>query len=241
MPTTQPNHFNGKSVPQHLIEARIKGAKASAEIHGTEISGQTAAFADSIKDTALLGALLWVIFPQKLLFILLILFCWTLWKGCRSACFGWARLERLHRVIEEERWEIEHHREQEREELMEIYQAKGFQGELLAEVIDVLMADDNRLLQVMLEEELNIPLESYEHPLKQAFGAFVGALLISFGIYLMSLLFPPAILPVLLIAFLGAGIFTARIERIYTLSSFTWNLAIFILVVSTCYFIKDLI
>ncbi len=35
------------------------------------------------------------------------------------------------------------------------------------------MADDNRLLRVMLEEELGLTLEAYEHPLKQAFGALL--------------------------------------------------------------------
>ena len=88
---------------------------------------------------------------------------------------GWSRLERLHRVIEEERWEIEHHRPQEREELRALYAAKGLRENSSMRSIEVLMADDNRLFQVMLEEELGLTLEAYEHPLKQAFGAFFGA------------------------------------------------------------------
>ena len=65
-----------------------------------------------------------------------------------------------------------------------------FSGKLLDEVIDVLMADDNRLLQVMLEEELGLSLETYEHPLKQAAGAFFGvigaATLLGLGLFLFS-------------------------------------------------------
>ena len=47
---------------------------------------------------------------------------------------------------------------------------------MLDDVIDVLMADDNRLLQLMLEEEMSIELSSLQHPLKQAFGTFIGIL-----------------------------------------------------------------
>ena len=57
-----------------------------------------------------------------------------------------------------------------------MYEQKGLSGDLLDQVIEVLMADDNRLLRVMLEEELGLTLESYEHPLKQAAGAGLGVL-----------------------------------------------------------------
>ncbi|MBI2809614.1 MAG: VIT1/CCC1 transporter family protein, partial [Candidatus Melainabacteria bacterium] len=168
-------HFRGKTVPDHLKEARARGALASAEIHGTEMPGHFAAGADTAKETAFALLFLWVIFSHylapELTFLFLVLFCagWTIWKTARSALLGWARMERMHRVIEEERWEIEHHRTQERQELTEMYHAKGLEGKLLEEVIEVLMSDDNRLLRVMLEEELGLTLEIYEHPLKQAF------------------------------------------------------------------------
>ena len=97
------------------------------------------------------------------------------WKTARSALLGWARVERFHRVIEEERWEIEHHRAARKARAYRNVPGKGLTGKFLEEVIDVLMADDNRLLRVMLEEELGITLEAYEHPLKQAAGAFCGS------------------------------------------------------------------
>ncbi len=51
-------------------------------------------------------------FPLQKTWLLLLIFSagWVVWKTARSALLGWARIERLHRVIEEERWEIEHHR-----------------------------------------------------------------------------------------------------------------------------------
>jgi vacuolar iron transporter family protein len=246
MPHPTSDHFQGKSVPEHLKEARKKGAMAAAELHGTEISGQKAAFADAAKDTALSASLLWLLISplvaekNRLLVMGLFLLGWILWKTCRSASFGWARLERLHRVIEEERWEIEHHREQERRELCELYQAKGFEDPLLTQVIDVLMADDNRLLQVMLEEELGLTLEGYEHPLKQAFGAFLGASFAALcGFFCCFFGSSAALFASLGGIFLAAGAFTAKVENIQMISSFIWNIAIFSLCLSFIYFLQQ--
>lgn len=171
-------HFEGKSAFEHLKKARLKGKIATSEIHGEEPSGQLIAGCDSAKDVAVYLSLLWMLLSPLSLSItqhvlLLSLFCLGLiiWKTARSAQLGWARLERLHRLIEQERWEIEHHRAQEKEELIEMYKAKGFKGKQLDDIISVLMADDNRLLMVMLEEELGLSLESFEHPIKQSLGA----------------------------------------------------------------------
>lgn len=242
------SHFEGKSIPMHLKDARMKGARAAAEIHGTEISGQKSAFADTLKDTSLTFTLLWLLLspllPLKQTLIVLILFFigWIFWKTARSACFGWARLERLHRIIEEERWEIEHHREQEREELFELYQGKGFEGKLLSEVVNVLMADDNRLLEVMLEEELGISLEVYEHPLQQASGAFLGALTSLFiGSIAYLLLSSAGLISALFILFLLAGVFTAKIEKISIIPSLVWNAAIFCLSGGLVYFVQKIV
>ena len=232
--TPPADHFQGKSVVEHLRYARSKGAVASAEIHGTEISGALGAGSDACRDTAVALLILWGVLIQlplssDLLFSILFFFSigWFLWKTGRSALLGWSRLERLHRVIEEERWEIEHHREQERLELTELYAAKGFSGKLLEEVIDVLMADDNRLLRVMLEEELGLTLHAYEHPLKQAYGAAVGALLALLPC-LFAFHFSPAYgLPcVALLLMIAASGFAAKKNRNRVLPSLIWNFAL---------------
>ncbi len=247
-PHSPQNHFEGKSIPTHLKEARIKGARAAAETHGTEISGQKSAFADTLKDTSLTLTLLWLLlFPllplkQTLLALILFFAGWIFWKTARSACFGWARLERLHRVIEEERWEIEHHREQEREELFELYRAKGFEGELLSEVVNVLMADDNRLLEIMLEEELGVPLEAYEHPLQQASGAFLGALAaLLIGSAAFFLFSSAGVISAFFLLFLLAGVFTAKIEKIPIIPALVWNAAIFCLSGGLIFFFQKIV
>lgn len=235
-------HFKGKSELEHVIEARRKGKTASNEIHGEELPGSLNAAADSAKETAFLLILLTALFHEISFayakFLIVFLFGWLLWKTGRSAILGWRRLERLHRLIEEERWEIEHHPEQEKAELKALYAAKGFSGKLLDEVVEVLMADDNRLLQIMLEEELGLTLESYEHPLKQAAGAASGVLAASFigAIGLFTLPYYGAIFTSILVIAVAAAV-TARLEKNRPLPAIIWNLSAAFLAAGCAYFL----
>lgn len=237
-----PSHFQGKSVPEHLKEARQKGALVSSEVHGAEMSGFFSSFTDSSKESALLLLLLVFLLAPSLLSLLLIAVAWCLWKTIRSAFLGWSRIERLHRLIEEERWEIEHHRKQEKEELTELYAAKGLTGTLLTETIDVLMADDNRLLQIMLEEELGLTLEAYEHPLKQALGAFIGSLtamiivLVPFALFASNGLYIAAPIWILVCAFLQT-----KKEKNKTLPYLIWHIGALVLLVGLLKFLHPLL
>ncbi len=239
------DHFEGRPIPEHLKEARARGAIASAEVHGTEMPGHLSAGADSAKETTLALLLLWTLLGQDhTLLFLLFSIGWIVWKVGRSAALGWARLERLHRLIEEERWEIEHNRPQEKEELTALYQAKGLEGKLLKDVIDVLMADDSRLLNIMLEEELGLTLEIHEHPLKQAFGAFVGATLAA-GLFFIAvhILHLPFLGPYLVGAFVigFASFIAAKAEKNRKLEAVIWNLAIGAFALSLAHFFKNLL
>lgn len=246
-----PLHFKGKEALEHVIEARLKGKAASEEIHGTELPGHYSAAADAAKETAFLLLILWALFtelqiPQVHEILIVFTLGLLVWKVGRSAILGWSRLERLHRLIEEERWEIEHHRAQEKEELKALYAVKGFSGKLLDEAVDVLMADDNRLLQVMLEEELGLKLESYEHPLKQAAGAFIGvagaALVMSFGLFALPFLGEAirATSTAALIIALSAGT-SAQLQKNRPLPAIVWNLAVAALAAGVAYFAGQLI
>ena len=237
-----PSHFEGKSIPDHLKEARQKGALVSSEAHGAEMSGFFSSFTDASKELAILLLIIFFLLAPSFLSLLLIGIAWCIWKTIRSSLLGWSRIERLHRLIEEERWEIEHHRKQEKEELLELYQAKGLKGKLLTETVEVLMADDNRLLQVMLEEELGLTLEAYEHPLKQSLGAFVGSLtamgfiLIPFAVFSSQGLYTASVLWILVCAFLQS-----KKEKNKPLSYLIWHVASLVLLIGLLYFLHPLL
>lgn len=228
------DHFQGKGAIEHVIEAHAQGIIASAEVHGTEIPGHLSAAADSARETAfalLLNAIIlyFLMVPEEKILIVLLIFSggWLIWKTGRSALLAWSRLERLHRVVAEEKWEIEHHRAQEREELRVLYKAKGFEGKLLEEVLDVLMADGDRLLRVMLEEELGLSLEVHEHPLKQSMGAFFGTLAAAvFTLigYYINPVYGIWVAATLIIAIAGGS--TALCEKNRTVPAIVWNLGV---------------
>jgi VIT1/CCC1 family predicted Fe2+/Mn2+ transporter len=134
---------------------------------------------------------------------------------------------RLHRIASEEKNEIETNRPQEREELLALYSAKGFSRPLLDKVVDVLMADQDRLLRVMLQEEMGYRLEEQPHPIVQGLWAGGGV----FTAFLM-LVFPLCHIPtaftvatcIILVAVFGAWF--ARLEKNSSVSAFVWNLMI---------------
>ncbi|MGH2639511.1 MAG: VIT1/CCC1 transporter family protein [Rhabdochlamydiaceae bacterium] len=235
------DHLGGKSVIEHLKEARIRGALASTEMHGTEMAGHLAAGADAARETAYLLGILYLLVGHSF-WILFIAACgFLIWKIGRSALLGWARLERLHRLIEEERWEIEHDRAQEEEEISALYQVKGFSGQLLKDVISTLASDDNRLLRVMLEEEMGLTLEVYEHPLKQCLGAAVGVLFATLFCLLGFLggLWSMGIAIGMICAF--SAWMMAYLQKNRVMEAVIWNLALIGFGLSATYLLKGLI
>lgn len=71
-----------------------------------------------------------------------------------------AEKEKYDKTERLEYWEIEHLPDKEREEIREIYEAKGFSGELLEQVVDVITADNDRWVDVMMKEELEMHRET---------------------------------------------------------------------------------
>lgn len=231
-PPSTPSHFKGKDAVGHVAEAQAQGIISSAEIHGTEIPGHISAGSDAARESAVVLALFWNFLaafsiPSTLLIVSIFAGGWILWKAGRSAWLGWSRLERLHRVIAQEKWEIEHNRPQEKAELRALYAAKGFEGKLLDDVIDVLMADGDRLLRVMVEEELGLSLESHEHPLKQSLGAAIGALVSSLVCVAAFFVYPPLGLLIGAVAMLAcSAAIAAYHEGNKIIPAIIWNIGI---------------
>ncbi len=236
------DHFEGQDAYEHVLQ---KKNELASEIHGDELPGHYGAFLDACRDMAVLLMVFWTIsyvlqlpFKQTTLVLIIFTLVWALWKTIRSTWFSWTLLERLHRVLEEERYEIENHRDQEREELTALYASKGFQGELLDDVIDVLMADDERLLKVMMEEEMGLNLEHYEHPVKIGLGAALGALItggLLIGIQWILPLYGLVALAIVIKSI--SGMLMASLQKNEILSAFIWNAGASIVILGVSYFL----
>lgn len=241
------SHFQGKDALGHIKEKRLEGTLA--EPHGLELPGFLFAFVDAAKQLSSLLLFLLAItlaldlslaISTKLLLLAGLAFMTVV--ASRSAMLGWSRLERLHRLAEQERYEIEHHRPQERAELRALYGAKGFKGELLDKVVDVLMADDDRLLKVMLEEEMGLSLEAYEHPLKPALAIILSSL-ITLLLFALSYLFFPWYVAGGSLTFIiaAASLYGCAKEKNKMVTALVWNLATSFLAAFFSYFaIKSL-
>jgi hypothetical protein len=243
-PDSSYTHFKGKDAIGHVAEAQAEGIIDSAEIHGTETPGHLSAAADAARDTAAVLTLALAVLQhtgQGSLGVLSILALgWIFWKTGRSAWLGWFRLERLHRILAQEKWEIEHHRQQERDELRVLYAAKGFEGKLLEDVLDVLMADGDRLLRVMVEEELGLRLQAYEHPLKQAFGAFIGALAATIVMLAAFAVYPAWGLLIGGLAVIGISASTSALQaKNAVIAAVIWNIGILAFAFGSVYFLLD--
>ena len=242
MNTANTDHFEGKNAYEHVLQKKSEQAN---EVHAEELPGHWGALLDATRDCAVLLILLSMLtvvlgFSPKQTLIVLIAstIAWTVWKTIRASWFSWSLLERLHRVLEEERFEIENHREQEKEELTALYASKGLQGELLEDVIHVLMADDERLLKVMMEEEMGLNLEHYEHPLKIGSGAAAGALItgvfISLSFWVFSIW---GLLACALVLKSAAGVLMAKMQKNNLLNALIWNIGTSIVIIGFSYFL----
>lgn len=76
-----------------------------------------------------------------------------------------------HRNIEY--WEIEHLRDVEVQEIRDIYEAKGFKGELLEQVVEVITSDDDVWVDTMMKEELEMTKDP-KMPIQTALATFVS-------------------------------------------------------------------
>lgn len=90
-----------------------------------------------------------------------------------------AEKENYEKHKKHEYWEVENYREKEIEEVREIYQAKGFEGELLEQIIAVITADKDRWVDVMMKEELHM-YDNGKEPLRSGLMTFVSFIIVGF-------------------------------------------------------------
>lgn len=78
-----------------------------------------------------------------------------------------------------EELEIDSHPEGEREEIRQIFAAKGFEGEVLEQVVEVITSDKQRWLDTMITEEFGMPL-SNPSALKAAGVTYLAFIVVGF-------------------------------------------------------------
>lgn len=78
-----------------------------------------------------------------------------------------------------EYWEVDNLPEKERDEVREIYAAKGFEGELLEQVVDQITADKDRWVDVMMKEELEMAEET-KSPIAMGAVTFISFITLGF-------------------------------------------------------------
>ncbi len=95
--------------------------------------------------------------------------------------YSGARVERqLHeKARAREAAEIEVYPEGEREEVRQIYAAKGFQGEDLKRAVDVITSDKERWIDTMITDEIGLSLTT-RSPIRSAAATMVAFLVIGF-------------------------------------------------------------
>ena len=78
-----------------------------------------------------------------------------------------------------EYWEVDNLPEIEREEIREIYKAKGFKGELLDKVVDQICSDKDLWVAEMMKDELNM-MEETKSPFRIGAATLVSFILVGF-------------------------------------------------------------
>ena len=86
-------------------------------------------------------------------------------------------LENFQKHERNEYWEIDNIPEQEREEVRQIYRDKGFEGELLEKVVDVITEDKDRWVDVMMKEELEM-MKQLKSPFAMGLVTFISFILV---------------------------------------------------------------
>lgn len=88
-----------------------------------------------------------------------------------------AEIEEREKTREEEQRHVRMIPDGEREEVRQIFARKGFEGEELERIVEVITADDGRWVDTMLQEEYGLPLESPD-ALRAAFATLVAFILV---------------------------------------------------------------
>lgn len=153
-----------------------------------------------------------------------------------------------------EYWEVENYPEIEVEEIREIYRNKGFEGQILEDVVRVITSNKDRWVNEMMKDELQM-MEETKSPIKKGlftFISFIAIGLIPLIIYIFDYIFPVVKMPIFpiacgltLLGFIFIGYFKAYINNINKLKGITETVLLGSIAATVAYLVgsilKDLI
>lgn len=105
-----------------------------------------------------------------------IAFAAALTFGVGTGYATYSRVRGFMNELDREREEIKNNFEGERAEVYALYAAKGFTEPVLTQIVHTIAGDEDRLLKVMMEEELGLKMQHMNHPLLVGAWNFVAAL-----------------------------------------------------------------
>ncbi|MCB9223373.1 MAG: VIT1/CCC1 transporter family protein [Crocinitomicaceae bacterium] len=152
---------------------------------------------------------------------------------------------RKHKKIEY--WEIENLRETEVEEVREIYRLKGFEGELLEQIVDKITEDKDRWVDVMMKDELEM-IHDDKSPIgigTVTYLAFLSVGLIPLSIYLWDFITPLELNLFLVasiltaIGFIVIGFFKSKVNKTNMIRGVLETLLLGALAAVVAYFVGD--
>lgn len=152
-----------------------------------------------------------------------------------------------HKAIEY--WEVDNLPETEREEVEAIYRNKGFEGDLLQQVVDTITADKDRWVDVMMKDELQMSEES-KSPFMMGFVTYVSFILIGLipliiyvwdyiGTFPANLFVWTSILTSL--AFIFIGFLKSYVTQTSKLKGVLETLVLGVLAATVSYFVGDVL
>ena len=166
----------------HISEARLRARQVlSSEAHLGAVDDWRRVLV-SARDAVILIWLAWVALhafgdpPFTAWMLTALAIGLALLCGISTGRSTYMQLEYYTSELDRERTEIRENFDHEREEVRVLYAAKGFRQPLLGQVVDTLCSDDDRLLKVMMEEELGLLMYHVPHPLVVGLWNFGGSL-----------------------------------------------------------------
>lgn len=178
----EPDPAGLDAAADHITEARQRARQVlSSEAHLGAVDDWRRVLV-SARDAVILVWLVWVALhaygdpPFTAWMLTALAIGLALLCGISTGRSTYMQLEYYTSELDRERMEIRENFDGEREEVRALYAAKGFREPLLGQIVDTLCSDDDRLLKVMMEEELGLLMYHVPHPVVVGLWNFGGSL-----------------------------------------------------------------